>query len=349
MRLKPINQQVVVLVGASSGIGRLTAIEFARRGAKVVVSARSDEGLDTLVDDMRREGREITAVTADVADFAQVKTIADTAVNLYGRIDTWVHLAAVILYARFEETTPEEFQQVIDVNLVGQAFGAMAALPHLRRAGRGALIHVTSIEGLRAMPFHSAYAASKHGVVGFLEALRLELRKEGAPISITNIMPGSINTPLFNKARTKLGVKPQGIPPIYEPEVVVETILHAAEHPSRDLFAGGSARMMAFIQALSPRLMDTLLLRTAFKGQKTDEAKSVAAPDSLYRPISGFNRIKGDFSAKASSLSPYTRAQLHPGLTTIITGLALGAGIALARRFTKNSGKATRGAPPYRP
>jgi NAD(P)-dependent dehydrogenase (short-subunit alcohol dehydrogenase family) len=212
-QLKPIEQQVAVIMGASSGIGRATALLFAHHGAKVVVSARSQAGLDSLVEEIRRDGGQASAVTADVADYDQVQAVAAAAVQQYGRLDTWVHLAAVSVYATFEETTLEEFRQVIDVNLIGQIHGAKAALPYLRREGRGALIHVSSIEAERALPYQAAYAASKHGVKGFLESLRTELQHEGIPISVTNIMPATINTPFFNKARTKIGTKPRGCPP----------------------------------------------------------------------------------------------------------------------------------------
>ena len=137
MQLKPIEEQVVALMGASSGIGRETALRFARKGAKVVASARSEEGLDSLVQEIRGEGGEATAVVAEVTDFEQVKAVADRAVEEYGRLDTWVHLAAVGLFATFEQTTPEEFERVIDVNLMGQVYGAMAALPHIKREARG--------------------------------------------------------------------------------------------------------------------------------------------------------------------------------------------------------------------
>ena len=235
MRLKPVEEQVVALMGASSGIGRESALRFARRGAKVVVSARGEEGLASLVDEIRREGGQATAVVADTSDFEQVKAVADRAVEEYGRLDTWVHLAAVGLFATFEQTTPEEFARVIDVNLMGQVYGAMAALPHIKREGRGAMIHISSVEAKRSFPFHSAYGASKHGIDGFLEALRVELKHEGWPISVTQVLPGTINTPFFDKGRTKIGVKPVGIPPIYEPETVANVIVYAAENPARDL------------------------------------------------------------------------------------------------------------------
>jgi len=335
MKLKPIHQQVVVVMGASSGIGRESALQFARRGAKVVASARSEAGLASLVDEIRREGGEASSLTADVAQFEEVKRVAEHAVERYGRLDTWVHLAAVSLYAPFERTTPEEFKRVIEVDLLGQVYGAMVALPHLRREGRGALIHVSSLEALRALPYQGAYAAAKHGVKGFTEALRLELRHEGVPISVTNVMPASINTPLFNKARTKLGVKPKGLPPIYEPRVVTDAILYAAEHPVRDLFAGGAARQFAFLQALSPRAVDAFLLLAGFKGQKTKEPKSASAPDNLGAPIEGQNRVEGDFGAHALSRSLYPALQKRPWFGPMLAALVLGAGTAIAAQVAR--------------
>jgi NAD(P)-dependent dehydrogenase (short-subunit alcohol dehydrogenase family) len=152
MQLKPVEEQVVVLMGASSGIGRETALRFADRGARVVVSARGKEGLNSLVEEIRGKGGQATAVPAEVTDFEQVKAVADRAVEEYGRLDTWVHLAAVGLFATFEQTTPEEFKRVIDVNLMGQVYGAMAALPHLKREGRGALIHILLGRGQALLP-----------------------------------------------------------------------------------------------------------------------------------------------------------------------------------------------------
>ncbi|RUR72515.1 SDR family oxidoreductase [Chlorogloeopsis fritschii PCC 9212] len=303
IQLKPINQQVVAVVGASSGIGRNAALQFANRGAKVVVAARSQPGLESLVEEIQKMGGEATAVVADVTVFEQVKAIADRAVEQYGRLDTWVHNAAVELYAAFEVTTPEEFKRVIDVNLMGQVYGAMAALPHLKREGRGALIHVTSIEARRSLPLQSAYAASKHGVDGFLESLRVELMHEKLPISVTNIMPASINTPLFNKARTKLGVKPMGVPPVYQPSLVAKAIVEAAERPKRDVVVGDAGKAILAAQRISPSAVDAYMVRTAFSGQRTNEPKSETAPDNLYEPIQGYDKIEGDFSEQARSWS----------------------------------------------
>ncbi|KAF3890483.1 MULTISPECIES: SDR family oxidoreductase [Nostocales] len=303
MQLKPINQQVVVLVGASSGIGRIAALQFASRGAKVVVAARSQPGLQSLVEEIQNMGGDATAVVADVTIFDEVKAIADKAIEVYGRIDTWVHNAAVELYAAFEVTTPLEFKRIVDVNLMGQVHGAMAALPHIKREGRGALIHVSSVEARRSLPLQSAYAASKHGIDGFLESLRVELMHEKVPISVTNVMPASINTPLFDKARTKLGVKPVGVPPIYQPSLVAKAIVEAAEHPKRDVVVGDAGKVILFAQRISPSLVDAYMALTAFSGQKTNQPKSENAPDNLFEPIQGFDQIEGDFSDKARSWS----------------------------------------------
>jgi NAD(P)-dependent dehydrogenase (short-subunit alcohol dehydrogenase family) len=175
MRLKPVEEQVMVLMGASSGIGRETALRFAERGAKVVVSARSENGLTSLVEEIQAKGGEAIAIPTEVSEFEQVKAVADGAVEAYGRLDTWIHLAAVLLVASCEDTTPEEFERVIDVNLMGQVYGAMAALPHIKREGGGALIHISSMGAKRSIPLQSAYCASKHGIDGFLESLRVEL------------------------------------------------------------------------------------------------------------------------------------------------------------------------------
>ena len=312
MKLKPIKNQVVVLMGASSGIGRQAALDFASRGAKVFACARDLAGLESLAYEVRQSGGDISIMAADTSVYEQVREVAEAAVRQYGRIDTWVQLAGVNLYATFEQTTPEEWERVIAVNLTGQAFGAMVALPHLRSAGGGALIHVTSVEARRSLPYQSAYAASKHGVSGMLEALRLELKHDGLPVSVTEIIPGSINTPLFDKARTKLGVKPVGPSPIYQPKLVSDAILHAAEHSIREFVVGGSAKMMKFTQELSPGLADRVLLKVGFESQKTEQPKPASAPNNLFTPVSGFDVVEGAFGNKAARRTPFNWTEKHP-------------------------------------
>ena len=295
MQLKPISQQVVAIVGASSGIGRETALQFARKGAKVVVSARNETGLNSLVKEIHALGSEAKAIAKDVADFEQVKAIADYTVEQYGRLDTWVHCAATGILAPFTELTPEEFKRVVDVTLMGQVYGAMAALPYLKQSG-GAMIHVSSMEGRRALPLQSAYSTAKHGLEGFLESLRVELQHEKAPVSVTSIKPAVINTPFYNHVLTKLGVKPTGLPPYYSPKLVAEAILHTAEHPTRDFIVGDVGRILDLGQRLSPELMDAILLAIGFKGQRTSEPKTAEDPNNLYEPMEGYTQVDGDFN-----------------------------------------------------
>ncbi|WP_017654092.1 SDR family oxidoreductase [Fortiea contorta] len=295
MQLKPINQQVVVIVGASSGIGRDTALKFAQRGAKVVVAARSESGLKSLVDEIQALGGDAIYVLADVSDFQQVKAIADKTVAHYGRLDTWVHSAATGVIAPFAKITPEEFQRVVDVTLMGQVYGAMAAIPYLKQEGRGALIHISSMEGRRSLPLQSPYSTAKHGLEGFLDALRLEILHDKWPISVTSILPATINTPYYNKVRSKLGVKPTGIPPYYQPSLVSDAILYAAEHPTRDFVVGDAGKVLDLLQRVSPSLADSLLLAVAFLGQRTNEIKSESAPDNLYEPVSSYDKVEGDY------------------------------------------------------
>jgi NAD(P)-dependent dehydrogenase (short-subunit alcohol dehydrogenase family) len=298
MKLKPIEQQVVAVVGASSGIGRQTALRFAKQGAKLVVAARTESGLESLVREITDSGGEAIAVRADVSDFEQVQNIADQTIARFGQLDTWVNAAGTAVIAPFEQVTVEEFKRVIDVNLMGPVYGAMVAMPLLRRTGQGAIVTITSIEARRSMPLQSSYSASKHGLEGFMDALRAELRYEGFPISITNIMPSVINTPFYNKARTKLGVKPTGVPPYYQPSLVADAILYAAEHPTRDLIVGDVGRAVDFLQKIAPDLVDTLVGAIAVPGQRTNTIKSVDDPNNLFEPIEGYSTTTGDFTDK---------------------------------------------------
>ncbi|MEA5451719.1 SDR family oxidoreductase [Leptolyngbya sp. CCNP1308] len=295
MQLKPIDQQVVVMVGASSGIGRDAALALGERGAQVVVAARSQDGLASLVEQIKQMGGEAIAVVADVAEFDQVKAIADTAITTFGRIDTWVHCAAAGMVAPFETVTIEEFRRVIDVTLMGQIYGAKVALPHLKQAGGGSLIAISSMEGRRALPLQSAYSTAKHGLEGFLESLRVELEHEGYAINVTSIKPAVINTPFYNHARSKIGVKPSGIPPYYDARLVTEAILYTAEHPVRDFIVGDVGRLLDWSQRLSPGLVDFALRYIGFNGQRTDDLKSPQAPDGLFETMPGYDQVEGDF------------------------------------------------------
>ncbi|MCO1659781.1 SDR family oxidoreductase [Pseudonocardia humida] len=321
VQLKPVGEQIVVVMGASSGIGRATALRFAEQGAKVVVAARGKPGLASLVAEITGHGGEATAVPADVTDPDQVQAVADRAVSTYGRLDTWVHTAGVLLVAGFDDTTAEEFARVVQVNLLGQVHGAKAALPHLRQRG-GAFISMSSMGAKRSIPLQTAYCASKHGIDGFLEALRVELQRDGVPVSITQIMPGTINTPLFDNARTKTGFKPVAPPPAYPARVVADAIAHAATQPVRDVVVGGSAKAIITTEAVAPRLLDALLRRFGYELHDTGEAKPVDASGNLVAPITAHDTVEGTVGGVTLGGSAYTWWELHRPVTTVATALA---------------------------
>ncbi|HET6529767.1 MAG TPA: SDR family oxidoreductase, partial [Actinoplanes sp.] len=250
--LRPVSEQVVVIAGASSGIGRATAAAFAAEGARVVCAARNSEALDSLVVEIGGAGGSAYAVPTDITDPAAVRALADAAEQRHGRIDTWVNVAAVGIWGRIEDITDAEFDRVMRVNFLGHVHGVHAAVPALRRAGGGSIIGVSSVEGVRAVPLQAPYAASKFALCGFYDCLRMELAQEGAPIAVTTILPASINTPFFEHARSKLGAMPKPPPPVYAPELVADTIVHAATHPRRQLPVGGAATAFILTQRLVP-------------------------------------------------------------------------------------------------
>jgi NAD(P)-dependent dehydrogenase (short-subunit alcohol dehydrogenase family) len=329
---KPIADQVVVITGASHGIGRETALQFVRKGASVVAAARDDEALQELVAEVDRLGGQAEAVVTDVADYAQVERLAQRAVDRFGRIDTWVNNAAVSVYGTVEQLDADEMDRVVRVDLLGQMFGAKAALPHLRQS-RGTLIHVGSSLSQRAIPLQAAYVASKHGVKGFTEALRLEMAHENSGVEVVLILPSSINTPLFGFARSKLGVRPQPVPPVYEPRVVADAILHAAQHGGREIVVGGWGKLLIAGQRLSPTLLDRYMLQDGrmFKQQRTDEPDN--GQDNLFRPSTGSGSTTGDFGESSKSSSLYTTLlELHPNRKrALAAGLLLIALMAIRR------------------
>ncbi len=303
---RAVSDQVVVIAGASSGIGRAAALAFAARGAKVVCAARNSAALDTLVTEIVTGGGTAVAVRTDVADPAAVRALAEAAEQRYGRIDTWVSNAGVGVWGRVEDITGAEFERVMRVNFLGQVHGAHAALPALRRAGGGVLIGVASAEGARSVPLQSPYTASKFALRAFYDSLRIELAQEGAPIAVTTILPASIDTPFFEHARSKLGVMAKPPPPVYAPEVVADSIVYAAQHPRREILVGGAAALFQLGQRLSPALTDALLsIRRLGEGsQRTDRPDN--GVDNLDHPVDEPGRVHGAHSGRVLRHSAFT-------------------------------------------
>ncbi len=330
---KPLSEQVVVITGASQGIGRETALEMAARGAAVVAVARNEAALQDLAARAGATPGRVEPVVADVADHAQVEHIGARAVELFGGIDTWVNNAAVSAYATVEQLEPDEIDRLVRVNLVGQIYGSRVAIGHLKARGGGTIVNVGSALSDRAVPLQSVYVATKHAIAGFSEALRLELMHEGADIDIVLILPSSINTPLFSFARSKMGVMPMPVPPVYQPAVVAEAICHAAESGGREIVVGGWGKLLTIAQWLSPSLTDRYMLQGGrmFEQQKTDQPDD--RRDNLFQPRQGSGSTTGAFGADARPTSIYTRLfELHPNRKRLAVMGVLMAAAGVLRR-----------------
>lgn len=331
LRLLPLHEQVMVITGASSGIGLVTARHAAARGASVVLVARNQHDLKNAVEHIRDRGGRAIDVVADVADAQAVERVADAAIAEFGRINTWVNNAAVSMYGRVTQLTIDDMRRQMDVNYWGQVYGSIVAVRHLRRYG-GALINVGSALCDRAIPLQGNYCAAKHALKAFTDALRMELEEEGVPISVTLVKPASVDTPFFEKAKTYLGVEPQPVPPVYAPEVVSDVILEASQRPIRELIAGGSGAKLSAARFV-PRLADLYMERSTFDSQRTATPTN-GRPDNLYQPMADDGGERGrHWTGHTRGSSLYTQAFLRPGAAaTVCTALAVG--LVLARRYS---------------
>lgn len=326
--LKKLSDQVIVVTGASSGIGLATARAAARRGARVVLAARDARDLREAVDAITAEGGRATYVVADVASFDEVARVAERAVEAFGHIDTWVNNAGVSIYGRITDVPLADARRLFETNYWGVVHGSLVAVPHLRRQG-GALVTVGSVLSDTTMPLQGHYAASKHAVKGFTDALRIELEEEGAPVSVTLIKPAAIDTPYPEHAGNHLGVAPKHQAPVYAPDLVADAILDAAEHPRRDVKVGGSAKVYTALETFAPRLLDKVKQATSFTGQRTD--RPARDDNALYSPPAAAGRERGNYPGRVRTTSTFTAAARRP-MTTVLGAAAVGLSIALAAR-----------------
>jgi short-subunit dehydrogenase len=335
LELKPISDQVIVITGASSGIGLVTARMAATRGARVVLTARNESDLASAVSEIRREGGRALHVASDVAEPDAVANVAEVAIQEFGRIDTWVNNAAVAVYGRLMELSLPDMRRQFDVNYWGQVHGSRTAVPYLKRQG-GALINVASAVADRAIPLQGNYCAAKHALKAFTDALRMELEEEDAPISVTLIKPGSIDTPFFEKAKTLLDVEPQPVPPVYAPELVAEAIIRAAERPIRDLIVSGMGKVLSLAGNVAPRLTDRYMERTTFESQKSRIPLRPDRSDNLYAPAPHDGGERGkNWTGRVHQTSWYTAAALHRGVTAAAAVTLLAATATAAARTAR--------------
>ena len=324
LKLKSLSNQVMVITGASSGIGLVTARLAATRGARVVLNARNEEALRRVASEINATGGEAIHIAGDVGKFDDVQNIADAAVRHFGGFDTWVNNAGVSIYGPVLEQSLEDQRRLFETNYWGVVHGSIVACAHLRQNG-GALINVGSVLSDVSIPIQGTYCATKHAVKGYTDALRLELEEEGAPISVTLIKPSAIDTPYTRHAKNLMPVEPQNPPPVYAPDLVAEAILHCAEHSERDLYVGGGGKMLAEAGHYMPRVTDKLIEATMFGFQKSNRPTPDNRPDSLYSPLSD-GKERGGYPGHVAESSVYTKASVHP----LITGsLIAGAGLAV--------------------
>jgi short-subunit dehydrogenase len=396
MNFKPksVRDQVIVVTGATSGIGLATARFAAQRGARLVLAARGEDALRTLADELNAgpavqtsigsksarsriqigesyasddvpNGGEIpepsqttrggislaggtrqtdaiaaqsspggraVAVVADVANRNDVEKIADAAIASFGGFDTWVNNAAVAIYGRLDQVSIEDQRRLFDVDYWGVVHGSLTAVRHFRHRfaedgrGGGTLINIGSVVSDRAIPLQGPYSAAKHAVKAFTDTLRMELEEKGLPINITLIKPTSIDTPYTHHAKNYMENEPSFPPPVYSPEVVARTILHCAEHPKRDVYVGGGAKLIALAGRYAPRLTDKFMQRGMVSAQqKMDRRAPKRDAHNLDHPIDDLQE-RGDFEGHVFESSLYSQATLHP-MVTMLT--LLGAGLTI--------------------
>jgi NAD(P)-dependent dehydrogenase (short-subunit alcohol dehydrogenase family) len=328
--------KVVVITGASAGVGRATALLFARRGAKIGLIARGEDALRVTRHEIGVAGGSALVCPVDVADAAALDAAAERIEQQLGPIDVWINNAMVTVFAPVADLAPEEFRRVTETTYLGGVYGTMAALKRMRRRDRGVIVQVSSALAYRSIPLQSAYCGAKHALMGFLDSLRCELVHEKSAIHLTAVHMPALNTPQFGWARNKMPHRPQPVPPIYQPEIAAEAIWFAATHRRRAVSVGGSTWLALLGQWLSPSLMDRYLGHNAVEGQQTREPDSGNRADNLDAPIANEHAAHGAFGARAHRRSPALWVEMHRNALAV-GALALGAAAFGWRQWRKHT------------
>ena len=324
--------QVVVITGASSGVGRATARAFASLGAGLGLLARGHDALDATAKEIEGAGGRALALPADVADAAAVEAAADRAEQELGPIDVWVNNAMTSVFAPFWEIAPDEFRRATEVTYLGVVNGTRAALGRMLPRDRGAVVCVGSALAYRGIPLQSAYCGAKHAIQGFTESVRCELLHDRSRVRISMVQLPALNTPQFEVVLSRLPHRPQPVPPIYQPEVAARAIVWAAAHRRRELRVGGSTSATLLANAVAPGLLDRDLGRTGEQSQQTNQPADPDRPANLWSPLPGDRGAHGEFDHRAHGRSAQLWATTHRGALLAAAALVGAAGVALGRR-----------------
>ena len=328
--------KTVVITGASAGIGRATATEFARNGYDVALIARNQQRLDTAAAECRQLGVRALPLSADVADFPALEAAASRVEQELGPIDVWVNNAMATIFAPVASITPEEFRRATEVTYLGQVHGTMIALQRMRPRNRGTIVNVGSALSYRAIPLQSAYCGAKYAVRGFTDSLRSELLHDGVNIHLTMVHLPAVNTPQFDWALNKMPSRPQPVPPIFQPEVPARAIVFAASARRREIWVGMPTVKTILANRLVPGLLDRMLAKIGYSGQLTNEPKPPDAPANLFETASGPYGAHGRFDNRAQDRSWEFFASRHR--SALLGGLLAIGGVALTTLLTSGNG-----------
>lgn len=325
---RPLAEQVIVLTGATSGIGLVTARMLARRGARLVLAARKEESLNKLADELNQSGGEVIICPTDVGDQQQVRRPGEKAIEHFGRIDTWINDAAVSIYGEVTEIDVAEHRRLFETNYWGYLYGCLEAVRHMRDQG-GHIISVASVLADRAIPMQGPYCASKHAVKAIHDSLRMELKKAGVPIEVSVIKPSAIDTPYKDHAHNYMPTAPKNPPPVYAPDTVARAIVSCVEHPRREVTVGFGGLMVSLMGMAMPGLTDWVMNHTMHKLQRTDDPPRPREEHSLYEPHGKTLEERGHYPHYVMKTSAFTQARLHPVATAaaVIGTVAVGAAI----------------------
>jgi len=332
--------KVVVITGGTAGVGRATAVRFAREGCKLAVLARGEDGLAATVAECERAGSpETIAIPCDVADCDAVHAAALRAETELGPIDVWINNAMTTVFGRVEDVAGSEFKRVTEVTYLGTVWGTRAALAHMRPRDRGVIVQVGSALAYRSIPLQAAYCAAKHAIVGFTDSLRSELLHEKAGIHLTIVHLPAVNTPQFRWCMNKMPFEPQPVPPIFQPEIIADAIWFAATHKRREVYLAAPTVEAIVGQEVAPGLLDRYLASRAWDGQFTDKPADHSRATNLFEPVPGDHGAHGDFDARAterSAIAALTTRMGAAGVRALAGAVAITAAVgifALVRRL----------------